>query len=62
RFSPAPGQKFALPPSHDYVTWEVALAPDADGQWRVRAAMAVRPERMAPEEAAGRLRQFLSRF
>ena len=62
RFSPAPGQKFALPPSHDYVTWEVTLAPDADGQWRVRAATAVRPERMTPEEAAGRLRQFLSRF
>ena len=62
RFSPAPGQKFALPPSHDYVTWEATLAPDADGQWRVRAATAVRPERMSPEEAAGRLRQFLSRF
>jgi hypothetical protein len=62
RFSAAPGQRFALPPSHNYITWEATLAPDADGQWRVRAATAVRPERLTPEEAAGRLRQFLSRF
>jgi len=62
RFSPAPGQQFALPPSHHYITWEATLAPDPDGQWRVRAATAVRPECMTPEEAAGRLRQFLSRF
>jgi hypothetical protein len=62
RFSPAPGQQFTLPPPHNHITWEATLAPDPDGQWRVRAAKAVRPERLTPEEAAGRLRQFLSRF
>jgi len=61
RFSPAPGQQFALPPSHNYITWEATLAPDPDGQWRVRAAMAVRPERMTPEEAARQLHRALPR-
>jgi hypothetical protein len=62
RFTPAPGSSVALPPTYDRITWEGALAPDSDGQWRVRSAMAVKPERMTPEEAAQRLRRAMPRF
>jgi hypothetical protein len=37
------------------VTWEGKFAPDADGEWRLRSALALYPERIAPEAAAATL-------
>jgi hypothetical protein len=42
------GQTLPYPP----VTWEGKFAPDPDGQWRLRSATAIYPERMTPEAAA----------
>jgi hypothetical protein len=39
------------------VTWEGRFAPDPDGQWRLRSAIAIKPERVTPEEAARHVRQ-----
>jgi len=39
------------------VTWEGRFAPDPDGQWRLRSAIAIKPERITPEEAARHVRQ-----
>jgi len=50
-FEPAPGSRTALPPSHQTVEWEGVFAPDADGEWRLRRATALKPVRMTPEEA-----------
>ena len=51
RFYPAPGSQMALPPGAERVVWEGTFAPDADGEWRLRSAMATQPRRVAPEEA-----------
>jgi hypothetical protein len=34
------------------VTWEGKFAPDPDSEWRLRSAMAIHPDRIAPESAA----------
>jgi hypothetical protein len=34
------------------VTWEGAFAPDADGEWRLRSATAIKPQQITPEEAS----------
>ena len=51
-FSPAPKSRIALPPQYEKITWEGAFAPDPDGQWRLRSAVATKPERMTPQDAA----------
>ena len=51
RFTPAPGLRMPLPPEAQRVVWEGQFAPDGDGEWRLRAAVALSPKRMAPEEA-----------
>jgi hypothetical protein len=51
RLSPAPGAQFAIPPQFQRITWEGRFAREADGEWRLRSAVAVSPQRMTPEEA-----------
>ena len=41
-----------IPAGRDRVTWEGVFEPDADGQWRLVGAMAIRPVRVSPVEAA----------
>ena len=52
RFRPAPGSRVPIGQPFDCVTWEGTFAPDADGEWRLRSAVAVRPERLTPQDAA----------
>jgi hypothetical protein len=54
-FSAAPGSNARLPEAEIGVTWEGKFAPDADGEWRLRSATAIHPERITPEVAARRL-------
>jgi hypothetical protein len=52
-FRPAPGSVAArLPPQYERVVWEGEFAPDPDGEWRLRSATAIQPQRRTPEEAA----------
>jgi hypothetical protein len=52
RFSPAPNSRIIMPPQYEKITWEGAFAPDPDGRWRLRSAVATKPERMTPADAA----------
>ncbi|MBM4017937.1 MAG: hypothetical protein FJ288_06345 [Planctomycetes bacterium] len=61
RLRPAPGSRVALPPPYQRVTWEGTFAPDGDGEWRLRTAVALKPERMTPEEASRQLHRALPR-
>ena len=54
-FRAAPGQRFALPPAYERITWEGTFGPDEDREWRLRSAMGIRPRRMTAEEAAAHL-------
>ena len=51
-FSPAPKSRIVVPPQYQKFTWEGTLTPDPDGQWRLRSAIATKPERMTPADAA----------
>jgi len=51
-FRPAPGTPTVISKTYERVTWEGEFAPDADGRWRLRAARAIRPREMLPQEAA----------
>ena len=51
RLRSAPGSRPVLPSEHQQVEWEGVFAPDADGEWRLRRAIALEPKRIAPEEA-----------
>jgi hypothetical protein len=51
QFRPAPGSRMILSTGYDRVTWEGVFAPDSDGQWRLRCAVATQPRRITPEEA-----------
>lgn len=61
-FSPAPGSRMVVPPQYESFTWEGVLAPDADGRWRLRSAIATRPERMTPQDAARGLLKLVMQF
>jgi len=61
-FSPAPKARLALPPQYERITWEGTLAPDPDGQWRLRSAIATKPERMSPQDAAKGLMKLVTQF
>ena len=50
-FSPAPSSRLVLPPQYETVTWEGTLAPDPDGRWRLRSAVATKPDRLSPQDA-----------
>jgi len=52
RFRPAPAARFTLPQGRECVRWEGRFVREADGQWRLKSAVAVSPMRMTPEEAA----------
>jgi hypothetical protein len=54
RFEPAPGSQTPILPAWQRVTWEGEFQRDPDGEWRLVAATAVRPERFTAEEAAAR--------
>jgi hypothetical protein len=51
RLAPAPGMRMALDAARVDVTWEGKFAPDDDGEWRLRSAIATQPQRIRPEEA-----------
>ena len=51
RIAPAPGMRMALDAARRDVTWEGKFAPDDDGEWRLRSAIATQPQRIRPEEA-----------
>jgi hypothetical protein len=51
RLAPAPGTRMALDAARRDVTWEGKFAPDGDGEWRLRSAIATQPQRIRPEEA-----------
>jgi hypothetical protein len=50
-FRAAPGSLMVVPPQYERVVWEGVFAPDPDGEWRLRSAVATSPRRMAPEQA-----------
>jgi len=52
RFRPAPGSPVRVAEQRPRVVWEGTFGPDADGQWRLRAARAISPREMLPQEAA----------
>jgi len=49
-FRPAPGSRFAANQAFRDVVWEGVFGPDADREWRLRSAVAIRPVRVTPEE------------
>jgi len=52
-FRPAPGRPIVVEGQQRVrVLWEGVFAPDGDGEWRLRSAMALKPKRLTPEEAA----------
>ncbi len=56
-FQPAPGRPESRRAGIEgqeavRVLWEGVFAPDGDGQWRLRSAVALKPKRLTPEEAA----------
>jgi hypothetical protein len=51
RLAPAPGTRMALDAARRDVTWEGKFAPDDDGEWRLRSAIATQPQRICPEDA-----------
>jgi len=51
RLAPAPGMRMALDAARVDVAWEGKFAPDDDGEWRLRSAIATQPQRIRPEEA-----------
>jgi hypothetical protein len=51
RLAPAPGMRMALDAARVDVTWEGKFAPDDDGEWRLRSAIATQPQRIRPEDA-----------
>ena len=61
-FSPAPKARLTVPPQYESITWEGTLAPDPDGQWRLRSAIATKPERMTPQDAAKGLLKLVMQF
>ena len=54
-FRPAPESRFAANQAFQDVVWEGVFQPDADREWRLRSAVAIRPVRMTPEEGARHL-------
>jgi len=52
KFSPASAPGVAVSQDLGRWTWEGAFAPDADGEWRLRSAMATSPQRISPQAAA----------
>jgi hypothetical protein len=52
RFTPASAPGAAVSQDLGRWTWEGIFAPDADGQWRLRSAMATSPQRLSPQAAA----------
>ncbi|MBE3070117.1 MAG: hypothetical protein IMZ66_07755, partial [Planctomycetes bacterium] len=50
-FTPAQDSPMVVSGAWERVVWEGVFAPDADGQWRLRSAVAISPRRMAPEQA-----------
>jgi len=54
RLRPAPGSEMPIPPEWQCVTWEGEFRRDADGRWRLIAAVSVHPERLRAEEAVTR--------
>jgi hypothetical protein len=61
-FSPAPKSRIVVPPQYQKFTWEGTLAPDPDGQWRLRSAIATKPERMTPADAARGLMKLVTQM
>ncbi|HUX00571.1 MAG TPA: hypothetical protein VMY35_06270 [Phycisphaerae bacterium] len=52
-FRPTPGRPIVIEGQQRVrVLWEGVFAPDSDGEWRLRSAMALKPKRITPEEAA----------
>jgi hypothetical protein len=51
-FSPAPNSRLVLPPQYETITWEGTLAPDPNGRWRLRSAVATKPDHLSPQDAA----------
>jgi hypothetical protein len=49
-FRPAPGSRFDAGQAFRDVVWEGVFQPDADREWRLRSAAAIRPVRVTPEE------------
>jgi hypothetical protein len=49
-FRPAPESRFAAGQAFRDVVWEGVFGPDADREWRLRSAVAIRPVRATPEE------------
>ena len=49
-FRPAPGRATIGGQEALQVLWEGVFAPDADREWRLRSAVAIRPVRVTPEE------------
>ncbi|MGB2754470.1 MAG: hypothetical protein WBE00_05110, partial [Phycisphaerae bacterium] len=49
-FRPAPGSRFDAGQPFRDVVWEGVFQPDADREWRLRSAVAIRPVRVTPEE------------
>jgi hypothetical protein len=52
KFSPASAPGVAVSQDLGRWTWEGIFAPDADGEWRLRSAMATSPQRISPQAAA----------
>ena len=52
RFTPASAPGAAVSQDLGRWTWEGIFAPDADGEWRLRSAMATSPQRLSPQAAA----------
>ncbi|HUS45683.1 MAG TPA: hypothetical protein VM219_06590, partial [Phycisphaerae bacterium] len=51
-FRPTPGRPIVIEGQQRVrVLWEGVFAPDSDGEWRLRSAMALKPKRITPEEA-----------
>jgi len=50
-FESVSGARRAVHPRSRVVLWEGVFAPDADGEWRLRWATALRPKRITPEQA-----------
>jgi hypothetical protein len=46
------GSSIPLPGGRLDVTWEGKFAPDPDGEWRLRSAIATKPVQITPEAAA----------
>ena len=49
-FRPAPGSRFDAGQPFRDVVWEGVFQPDAEREWRLRSAVALRPVRVTPEE------------